>query len=203
MPGKGGRPQSLWWSHFQMVGGQVFKKKHPFLHQRSPLRLIFNGFCHSGLKTCFSWMRTQLSEQDRYFRSLLRWNMRHWGDQSTMMLKKTIHLYFNVLQRQSICDEQNIIYIRLSFYWGGKVDVSVCVCFSPIPLLSDQEVFFSMTFFTWIDFNNARISCQKTLIFELYSMFLVIITFAFLHPFIDNSQESYAKIKNQGKNYFI
>ena len=22
MPGKGGRPQSLWWSHFQMVGGQ-------------------------------------------------------------------------------------------------------------------------------------------------------------------------------------
>ena len=31
----------------------------------------------------------------------------------------------------------------------------------------------------------------------------VIITFTFLHPFIDNSQESYAKIKNQGKNYFI
>ena len=28
--------------------------KHPFLHQRSPLRLIFNDFCHSGLKTCFS-----------------------------------------------------------------------------------------------------------------------------------------------------
>ena len=70
-------------------------------------------------------------------------------------------------------------------------------------IISDHEVSFSMTFFTWIDFNNARISCQKTLIFELYSMFLVIITFAFLHPFIDNSQESYAKIKNQGKNYFI
>ena len=95
-----------------------------------------------------------------------------------------------------------MMYIRLSFYWGGKVDVSVCVCFSPIPLLSDQEVFFSMTFFTWIDFNNARISCQKTLIFELYSMFLVIITFAFLHPFIDNSQESYAKIKKPRKKLF-
>ena len=29
-----------------------------------------------------------------------------------------------------------------------KVDVCVCVPFAPIPLLSDQEVFFSMTFFT-------------------------------------------------------
>ena len=85
----------------------------------------------------------------------------------------------------------------------NKRKVNVCVCFSPLPLLSDQEVFFSMTFFTWIDFNNARISCKKILIFELYSMFLVIITFAFLHPFIDNSRESFAEIKNQGKNYFI
>ena len=99
--------------------------------------------------------------------------------------------------------------------WSTKYDIyssfllvrgeggCVCVCFSPIPLLSDQEVFFSMTFFTWIDFNNARISCKKILIFELYSMFLVIITFAFLHPFIDNSRESFAEIKNQGKDYFI
>ena len=56
------------------------------------LRMIFNDFCHSGLKTCFSWMRTQLSEQNRYSRPLLRLNMRHWGEQSIMMLKKTMTL---------------------------------------------------------------------------------------------------------------
>ena len=79
-----------------------------------------------------------------------------------------------------------------------------CVCvFHPSPCYQIRKFFFSMTFFTWIDFNNARISCKKILIFELYSMFLVIITFAFLHPFIDNSRESFAEIKNQGNHYFI
>ena len=73
------------------------------MHQRSPLRLIFNDFCHSGLKTCFSWMRTQLNEQDRYFRSLLRWNMRHWGDQSTMMLKKTMTLRLEMKVQRASC----------------------------------------------------------------------------------------------------
>ena len=56
-----------------------------------------------------------------------------------------------------------------------------------------------MKFFTWSDFNNARKSFKKILIFELNSLFLVQLTFAFLHPFIDNSRESLAEIKNQEK----
>ena len=51
---------------------------------------------------------------------------------------------------------------------------------------------FLMKIFTCIDFNNARISCKKILIFELYSMFLVIITVVLLHPFIDNYKERFA-----------
>ena len=37
------------------------------------------------------------------------------GELQSWLAIKSIHLYFNVLQRQSICDQQNIIYIRLSF----------------------------------------------------------------------------------------
>ena len=70
-------------------------------------------------------------------------------------------------------------------------------------LISYQEDFFSMKFFTWSDFNNARKSFKKILIFELNSLFLVQLTFAFLHPFIDNSRVSVAEIKNIEKNYFI
>ena len=48
-----------------------------------------------------------------------------------------------------------------------------CVCvFHPSPLYQIRK-FFSMKFLTWIDFNNARISYKKILIFELYSMFLL------------------------------
>ena len=58
---------------------------------------------------------------------------------------------------------------------------------SPPPLLiiSSESFFFSMKSITRIDFNNARISCRKMSIFELNSLFLLMITFAFcIHSLI-------------------
>ena len=138
-----------------------------------------------------SWTKFSFCEKMRWWQTLILagYKKHSFVFQCTT---KTIHMWWTKYNIYS-----SFLLLRGE---GGCVCVRV---FFTHPLVIRSGSFFSMTFFTWIDFNNARISCQKTLIFELYSMFLVIITFAFLHPFIDNSQESYAKIKNQGKNYFI
>ena len=48
-------------------------------------------------------MRRQLSEQNRHSRPLLRLNMRHWGEQSTMMLKKTMTLRLEMKVQRASC----------------------------------------------------------------------------------------------------
>ena len=53
------------------------------------------------------------------------------------------------------------------------------------PYYQFRKFFFSMKSITRIDFNNARISCKKVSIFELNSLFLLMITFAFcIHSLI-------------------
>ena len=53
------------------------------------------------------------------------------------------------------------------------------------PYYQFRKFFFSMKSITRIDFNNARISCRKMSIFELNSLFLLMITFAFcIHSLI-------------------
>ena len=75
----------IYWNYlFEKGKTKIFLSRHILFAKNifaAVLRLIFNNF-HSGLKTCFSSMRTQLSEQDRRSRPL-RWNMSRGGSYRT------------------------------------------------------------------------------------------------------------------------
>ena len=75
----------IYWKYlFEKQKTKIFLSRHILFAKNifaAVLRLIFNNF-HSGLKACFSSMRTQLSEQDRRSRPL-RWNMSRGGSYRT------------------------------------------------------------------------------------------------------------------------